>query len=159
MLQLIDRFAIEVDGVPKDLNTAGHVGDWYSLKNFRHITYIIAQGAWAASGTPAVTFDVATAVDGTGSTDWTGVTKKFSKVAGTGLFVEAAVVAGTFNLTVVDNTVTIVEIEANELPDGYDCIQMDIADPANALCFAAVLAILSGNRYPEALGGPDPKVD
>ena len=160
-LQLLDTMAIENDGLPKDMNGSGHTGDWYSMENFTHITYILQQGATAATGDQGVSFLQATTVAGGGSKAFIGLANRFSKVAGTGVYVKTAVTAGIFDLAFVDNTIHVVTVKASQLDvaSGFDCIRMDVEDPSVALNFLSIQAILYGNRYPSELGNPDPKLD
>ena len=156
---LIENAAIEVLAVPIDTNGAVVASDWISLKLYRHATIIITQGAWAG-GTPAVTLDQATAVAGTGTktlefeTMWTQ-----TGLTGTG-YTKTAVTSDTFNLTATANSMTIIEIDAEDLDQagGFTSFQLDIASPgANADLIAAIV-ILTEPVYKRA-SMPDAKVD
>lgn len=160
-LQLLDTMAIENDGLPRDMNGVGHTGDWYSMEKFTHITYILQQGATAATGDQGVSLSQATTVSGGSVKDFTGLVERFSKVAGTGVFVKTTVTAGIFDLAFVDNTIHVITITPDQLDvaGGFDCIRLSVEDPAVALNFLAIQAILYGNRYASELGNPDPKVN
>jgi hypothetical protein len=157
--RLVDNCGIEVAAVPVDTTGAAVSGDYYSLKNYNHITFIICQGAWAG-GTPAVTLKQATAVAGTGEKALS-FTKYWSKVAITGTtFTETTVSSDTFNLTATANTVTVIEVDAATLDvsGGFDCVRVNIASPGSNADLIAVVAILGGPRFAQAVL-PDAKVD
>ena len=151
---------IEVSNLPIDTTGAARTGDYYSLKDFQGIVFVIVQGAWAG-GTPAVTLKQATAVAGTGAKAL-GFSEKYSKVALTGTVnVLTAVTSDTFNLGVA-NRIEMIEVSAADLDraGGYDCVGLDVASPGANADLIAIIAILYGNRYhgdPALL--PDPKVD
>jgi hypothetical protein len=42
----------------------------------------------------------------------------------------------------------VVEVDASELTEGYDCVNMAIASPGSNADFYAVIAIMSKPRYP-----------
>lgn len=157
----LSRHVIEVSSVPIDTTGAARTGDYYSLKDFQGIVFVIAQGAFAG-GTPAVTLKQATAVAGTGAKALS-FAEYYSKVALTGTVnVLTAVVSDTFNLAATANRITMVEVSAADLDraNGFDCVGIDVASPGANADLIAVLAILYGGRYqgdPALL--PDPKVD
>jgi hypothetical protein len=157
--RLIDNYGIEVAAVPVNTTGAAVTGDYYSLKNYNHVTFIITQGAWAG-GTPAVTLKQASAVAGTGEKAL-AFDKYWSKVALTGTtYTETAVSSNTFNLTATANTVTVIEVDAASLDvsNGFDCVRLDIASPGANADLIAVVAILGGPRFAQAIIA-DPKVD
>lgn len=139
---------IEVSNVPIDTTGAARTGDYYSLKDYQGIVFVIAQGAWAG-GTPAVTLKQATAVAGTGAKALS-FTEKYSKVALTGgVNVLAAVASDTFNLTATANRIEMIEVSAADLDraNGYDCVGLDVASPGANADLIAIVAILYGARY------------
>jgi hypothetical protein len=158
-MKLVENFCIEAGAVPLDTTGAAVTGDYVSMKDYRHLTIIIQQGAWAG-GTPAVTLKQATAVAGTGEKALS-FSKRWTKVALTGTtFTETAVTSDTFNLPATANTMNVLEIDAEDLDvaNGFDCVRLGIATPgANADLISATY-ILSEPRYAQALL-PDPKVD
>lgn len=144
----LSRMQIEVSSVPIDTTGAARTGDYYSLKDYQGVVFVIAQGAWAG-GTPAVTLKQATAVAGTGAKALS-FTEKYSKVALTGgVNVLAAVASDTFNLTATANRIEMIEVSAADLDraGGYDCVGIDVASPGANADLICVLAILCGPRY------------
>lgn len=160
MRKLIENFALEMGAVPIDTTGAAVVGDYVSMKNYQHLTIVIAQGAWAG-GTPAVTLVQATDVSGT-SAKALSFTERWSQVAitGTGL-TRTAVTSDTFNLTATANTMTVIEVDAEMLDaaNDFDCVRVNIATPGANADLVAVFYALSGARHRNAAPMPDPKVD
>lgn len=157
--RLVHNAAIEVAAVPIDTTGAAVTGDYFSLKNFNHLTLIISQGAWAG-GTPAVTLKQATDVAGT-SEKALSFTKRWTKVALTGTtFTETTVSSDTFNLPATANTINVLEIDASmlDVDNGFDCVRLNIASPGANADLICVVAILSQPRYPQNLV-QDAKVD
>lgn len=157
--RLIEQLGLECAAVPIDTTGAAVTGDYYCLKYYNHITFIIQQGAWAG-GTPAVTLKQATAVAGTGEKALSFL-YYWSQVALTGTgYTRTAVTSDTFNLTATANTTTILEVEASDLDlaNGFDCVRVGIATPGSNADLIAVFAILSQPRY-EQFSPMDAKVD
>ena len=159
MANLVETMGIEVAAVPIDTTGAAVTGDYYSLKDYGHITFIITQGAWAG-GTPAVTLKQATDVAASGekalNLDWYWVQ---TGLTGTG-YTKTAVTSDTFNLAATANRITILEVEADTLDqaNGFDCVRVGIASPGSNADLISVVAILSQPRYIQP-AMPDAKVD
>lgn len=159
--KFVETHAIEVSTVPIDSTGAAQAGDWYNLKYYGKIVFIIAQGAWAG-GTPAVTLEQATSAAGAGAKA-VAFTKRWTKVALTGtVFAETAVTANTFNLPATANTINVLEVNAEDLDvtGGFNFVHVAIASPGAAADLIAVVVILGDARYMGAPGThlPDPKV-
>jgi hypothetical protein len=158
-MKLVEHVGFETAVLPKDITGAAQTSDWVSLKNYSHVTIVIQQGAWAG-GTPAVTLEQATAVAGTANKAL-AFTKLWTKVGVTGTtFVETAVVANTFNLPAVANTITVLEVDAEDLDvtGGFDCLAVLVASPGANADLLSITFILSGARYMSAVM-VDAKVD
>lgn len=157
--RFVETNAIEVSAVPIDTSGAGVTGDRYNLKHYGKITWIIQQGAWAG-GTPAVTLQQHDAATGGNSTAL-GFTKRWTKVALTGtVFTETTVSSNTFNLPAVANTINVVEVNAEDLTDGYNFASLNIATPGSNADLICVTTILGDPDYSGAPGShlPNPKV-
>lgn len=158
-MRLLEKCGIEVAAVPIDTTGAAVTGDYYSLKDYNHITFIITQGAWAG-GTPAVTLKQATDVAATDEKALS-FTKYFVQTGLTGTgYTETAVTSDTFNLAATANRITVIEVEADTLDtnNGFDCIRIGIASPGSNADLISVVAILSEPRYAGATTR-DAKVD
>lgn len=128
---------------PKNYTGAAATTEWVSLKDWQHVTFLIYSGAWAA-GTAAVTLNQGTAVAGTGTTS---LPFAYQYTATTPALVKTAVASDTFNVAAA-STLHVVEVDASELTEGYDCVNMAIASPGSNADFYAVIAIMSKPRYP-----------
>ena len=160
-MKLVEGIGIEVSSVPVDTTGSAQTGDRFNLKYFRKITWIIAQGSWQG-GTPAVTLQQHDAVTG-GNSKTLGFTRYWTKVAiSGGQFTEVPVVADTFDLGTTDDTISVVEIDAEDLDNdnGFTYASLDVASPGTNADLIAIIAILGDPRYAgeSAVHLPDPKV-
>lgn len=158
-MKLVNEVAIETGLVPKDITGAAQTGDYVSLKDYRHLTIILQQGAWAG-GTPAVTLFQATDVAATGEKALS-FSKRYTQVGLTGTgYTETAVASDTFNLPNVANTINVIEIDAEDLDvdNGFDCVCVKVASPGANADLLSIQYILSEPRF-QGAAMPDPKVD
>lgn len=149
--RFIEENQIEVGVLPKDITGAAQVGQYISMKGYQRLTILLVQGAWAG-GTPAVTLFQSTDVSATGEKALS-FAKKFSKVSdAASTWVEAAVSSDTFNLPVTTKTVTVIDINADDLDasNAFDCVCAKVASPGSNADLLTVIYILSGARYPQA---------
>lgn len=156
--KLLETINVEIAAVPVNTTGAIAAGDYMSLKLYRRVLFIISQGAWAG-GTPAVTLLQGTGGIGTGSKAL-ALTKYWSKVAIAGTtWVEAAVTANTFNLTATANTMTAIEVNADDLDadNEFNCVSVQVASPGTNADLISIIAILGDPRYPQETLS-DPKV-
>jgi hypothetical protein len=143
-------------GLPRDYNATAMPARYISMKYYGHVQICIVTGAWAA-GTPAVSLlqsvDVAAS-----STAALGFTSYWTDAAATGVMVETAVVANTFNIANQANVQYMIEVDSRSLSAGYDCLTLVIATPgANADLYCAWYN-LTMPRYTSATP-PNPLVD
>lgn len=151
--KLVESIGLEMVAVPVDAAAGAAASDWVNLKWYGGVAFVVMQGAWGA-GTPAITLNQATSNAGAGSKPL-AFTKRWSKVAlGNAVFSEAAVVNNTFNLTAVANTVTVIEVNAEDLDtnNGFSYAQVAAGSAGAGANLLAVLAILPGARY---MGAPN----
>ena len=151
-MRLVENAKIVVGAVPIDTTGAAVTGDYVSMKGYTHLTIVIMQGAWAG-GTPAVTLKQATDVAGTGekalsfSYYWAGTALTDDQYAKT------TVSSDTYNLAATANKVNVIEVDASSLDadNGFDCVRLGIASPGANADLIAVLYVLTGTRYPQAI--------
>jgi len=149
---LVEKLGLEVGAVPINTTGAAALSGYMSLRDFSHICFLIAQGAWAG-GTPAVTLLQATSYSGTGSKAL-ALPAYWSKAGITASqWARTAVVSDTFNLTATANIVTAVEVNAADLDvaNGFDHVAINVASPGANADLIAIFAVLSGARNPQAL--------
>lgn len=130
---------------PASLAAAG-TGDTISMENWGHITYIVNCGI--GSGL-TLTVGECTAFTGSGRTAVTF--RSAQEATGPGDVLDAALawastvtIAGT---TAATGGTVVIEIDGDELSDGYQFIQLN-TDAVGAKILGAV-AVLSGGRYQE----------
>lgn len=157
--RLVDSAGLEAGGVPVDITGAGMAGDYMSLKLFGHLTILLFQGAWAG-GTPACTLKQATDVAGTGEKALAFLERWHKVALVDAAWTKVAVVANTFNLPAVANTMHALEIDADELDadNDFDCVRFDVASPGVNADLLSAAYILGRPRYSQE-SIPDAKVD
>ena len=151
--KMVESLGIEMVAVPVDAAAGAQASDWVNCKFYGCVAFVILQGAWAA-GTPAMTLNQATSSAGAGSKP-VAFTRRWSKVAlGSAVFTETAVVNNTFNLAAAANSVTVVEVNAEDLDttNGFTYVQVAAGAGSAGVNLLAVLAILGGARYMGAPG-------
>lgn len=157
MGRAMENHLLEVGGVPVDITGAGMAGDYFNMKNAGRLLVVLACGAWAG-GTAAVTLKQASDVAGTGEKAL-GFTKKWSRTALTGTeWSEDTVAANTFDLDTA-NEIHVIEVNAEDLDDGFPCVRADVASPganADLLAMFYVADAIKSPRAPALLA--DPKV-
>lgn len=146
--KVVESIGIEMLAVPVDAAAGAQASDWVNFKHYSGGAFVIMQGAWAA-GTPAITLNQATSSAGAGSKPL-AFTKRWNKVAlGSAVFTETPVVNNTFNLAAAANSVTVVEVNAEDLDtnNGFTYAQVAAGAGAAGANLLAVLAIMTGARY------------
>jgi hypothetical protein len=154
---LLEQFDIEVVAVPKDTTTTAIAGDFISMKNAKQMLLVIQQGAWETANAPAVTLVQALAAAGT-TPIALGMDEMWSKLTlSNETFTRADVSNDTFDLTDVDNTMTAIEIAAEDLDrdNKYTHVQLAVADAGGTdPCLSCAFVILGGLRnqgYPPTI--------
>jgi len=138
----------ELCSSPKDYNAAAGTIEYLNMSKYARVTFIITTGAWAA-GTAAVTINEATTVAG-GSAQALTFTEMFTNKAVATVPVDlgdaTAVTSSTFNLDTADS-VWVIDITADMLSDGFDCLAVVVATPGANADLYSVLAIAGEPRY------------
>lgn len=143
---------------PVNLATAANTGDWVSLKNYRHLTIMYAQGVGTAAEPATITLSQATAVAGTG-TKALNVTSYYIKTSTTdltavGVFTKVTQASGTSVILGVGANgdkaaLVLIEINAEDLDveGGFDCVQASVPDVGTGPTIGCMFYILSDSRY------------
>lgn len=126
---------------PQDLGTAG-TSDTFLMEGWGHASMILAFGAGSGC---TVTVGECTGFGGTGRT---AVTFRSAQEATHAGDVLDAALAWASTLTIAAGTggVAIIELDADELTDGYPYVQVNVSDPGTSKLMAGI-AVLSGGRY------------
>lgn len=130
--------------------TGGAAGDRFSMKNYGHATIILQVGVSAAAFTKIIVKECTAASGGTA----TAIAYRLAAEetdAGDTLGAFEAVAAAGRTPAAADNIFYVIEIDAQELSDGYEWIEVSVTNGANSVIASAV-AVLSGSRYQEAEG-------
>lgn len=128
---------------PQDFSAAG-TSDTILMENWGHVTFICNFGVGSAT-----TISVGECTSFAGS-DRTAVTFRYAlEATAAGDVLDAALAwSSTVTITSAGVSFAVIEIDADELTDGYPYLQVNIADPGGSK-LAGIMAILSGGRYQE----------
>ena len=129
---------------PQAFSAAG-TSDTFSMEAWAHATILLNIGVGSST---TVTVGECTAFTGSGRTALTFRSAK--EATGGGDTLDAAL-AWASSITWTGSAAApggfaVIEIDADELTDGYNFIQVNIADPGTSL-LAGSMAVLSGGRY------------
>jgi len=133
-------------GVPIDTTGAAFNGDYVNMQYAEELWVMLQQGAWAG-GTPAVTMGQGTTAAG-GSTAALTLFEAWNGVALTDdQYAPVTVTAGTFNLTAVANTVTIIRARTADMTEGNKFLRCQVASPGANADLIAMSYVLTGLKY------------
>jgi len=127
--------------------TGGATGDVFSMENHAHATIIIQVGVSAAAFTKII-LNECTNFAAAGATAIAHSIYKEETAAGDTLGARTAVLAAGTTPSANDNIFYVIELDASELSDGYNFVQLSLTNGANSVIASAVV-ILSGSRYAE----------
>ncbi len=124
--------------------SAAATSDTILMENWAHASIICEFGA--GSGT-TISVGECTSFAGSGRT---AVTFRFAQEAtANGDVLDAALArASTISIAAGTASFAVIEIDTDELTDGFQYLQVNIADPGTAK-LGSVIAVLSGGRYQE----------
>lgn len=127
--------------------TGGKTAQAFSMKDYAHASIIIPIGVSAAAFNK-ILVNQCTDVNGTGATaiPFALYTQETAGASHDTLSTRTQVASSGYTPNAADNIFYIIEIDASELTDGYDCIQLQLTNATNSV-IASALAILSGARY------------
>lgn len=134
-----------VNIVPAIDITGGVTGDVFSMENYNHATIIVQVGVSAAAFTKVI-LNECTAADASGATAIAHYIYKEETDAGDTLGARTAVTTAGTTPSANDNIFYVIELDASELSDGYEWVQLSLTNGANSVIGSAV-AILTGARY------------
>lgn len=138
-----------VEAIKPQTGASARSGDWISLKNWHHLTIII-QIAMGNAATTAITVDKATDVSGTGNSDGITIANAYKIAVGAAASDTPAKLSSgasiTSSATGSGSEIFVIELDAAELGDGYDCVQVELGS-SNAANLVSALYVLSGPRY------------
>jgi hypothetical protein len=127
--------------------TGGVTGDVFSMENYAHATILVQVGVSAAAFTKII-LNECTSLAGAGATAIAHSIYKEETDSGDTLGARTAVLAAGTTPSANDNIFYVIELDASELSDGYNFVELSLTNGANSVIASAV-AILSGSRYAE----------
>jgi len=144
--------------IPVDLSTADNNGDWVSMKNYDHCTIMFFAAIGTAGQDPVFKLQQAKDVAGTGIKDLLFTTiyhKAGALLTAVSDFTKAVQAAATSYVNTDHAEVQklyAVEIDAAmlDIANGFDCVQLSVADVGANAQLGCGLYILSRARYKAA---------
>lgn len=152
--------------LPVAMNTAANSGDWVSMRDYGRCTIIVFKAVGTAGDDPTIAIKQATAVAGTSSKALT-LTTVYKKQAATNLLA-----VGTYTKTTSDSSasndtfvaasgtwtnsdlaeqaaIIVIDIKAEDLDsdNGFDCVQVSIADVGTNAQLGCALYLLGEPRF------------
>ena len=128
---------------PESKSAAGS-SEIFSLENWGHATIIVQGGAGSASTI------VVEECDNFTPSNVTTFAYNYAKeaTAGGDVLDAALAAAGTAGISIgtATDTILVIEIDGDELTDGYPCIRIRHSDPGTSKLISAI-AVLTGGRY------------
>lgn len=125
--------------------TGGVTGDVFTMKNYAHATIIVQVGVSAAAFTKIIVNECTDFAAANATAIAYNVYKE-EAAAGDTLGARTAVAATGLTPSANDTIMYVIELNAAELSDGYEFVQLSLTNGANSVIASAV-AILSGARY------------
>ena len=128
--------------------TGGVLGDRFSMANHARATIIVQIGVSAAAFTKIIINEANAATSGTAQAIAFNVYKE-ETAAGDTLGARTAVAAAGVTPNAADTIFYVIDIDARELTDGFNFIELSLTNGVNAVLASAV-AILTGSRHASA---------
>ncbi len=129
-----------------DRFNANPATDVYNLALYGHIAFIHQQGA-GATGTATITVEACTSAAGAGNTA-IAFSYRLGDADGQNLGALTEVTSSGYTTVAADeNTIVIIEINAEDLPDGKPFVRLQYTEVANDPVAAGCLAVLSEGRF------------
>lgn len=153
LMHLLDKVDIVSGLVPIDLGSA-RSSDVVTLKNYGRCAIVFFKEAGSASEDPTLTVlqAVSVAPSSTKALNFTDIYTKQGTLTSVGTWTKTTQAAGNTytNTTASENeAIWVIDIQADSLDadNGYDCIQVTIADAGSTNQMGALLFVLHEPRY------------
>ena len=129
---------------PVDI-TGGKLGDRFHMKFHKKAQIIVQVGVSAAAFTKIIVNSCDAASGGTATAIAFNMYAE-ETAAGDTLGARTAVAATGHTPSANDNIMYVIELDADELLDGHDWVELSLTNTTNSV-IASAIAILSGSRY------------
>ena len=134
---------------PIDINVGAQTSDAWTMAKHSHASIILQFGVVGAATT--FTLEQATAADGSDAAAMAFNFYSETSAGGDTLSARTSATASGVATGTTNNVTYIIELDAEELTDGYTWLRVQLTDPGTATV-AGVSAVLSGSRYAESEG-------
>ena len=145
---------------PVDLQDGANNGDFVSLKNYAHCAVVFHSAVGTGGDDPTINLNQATDVSGTSSKSLSVIDTIYVKQAATSLastgqsskVTQSAAATYTEATSAEQEALWVVEFDADELDvdNGFDCVQLTVADIGSNAQLGAAYYILTQPRFPAA---------
>lgn len=129
---------------PVDI-TGGKTGDVFSLANYAHATIVVQVGVSAAAFTKIIVEECSDFAGAGAAAIPFNLHKEETTLDDT-LSVREVVTAAGYTPSANDNIFYVIEIDAAELSEGKQFVQLRLTNGTNSV-IASAIAVLSGSRY------------
>jgi hypothetical protein len=156
-MKLVENAQIAAGFVPVDMSAGANNGDWINLRDWNHLTVIVFKAAGTAGDDPTLTLKQASDNSGTGAKalNFTEIWQKQGTLTSVGTFTKNTQSAAN---TYVDTDsaenqgIYVLEIDADmlDVDNGFDHVQISIADVGTNAQLGSALYILTEPRYAQA---------
>lgn len=135
---------------PVDIN-GGKLGDRFSMENYAHATIIVQVGVSGAAFTKIKVYECTALTEPSPSTkaEIPHSIYKEETAAGDTLGARTAVASGGTTPSANNNIFYVIELDARELADGFQFVEVELSNASGNSVIASCVAILSGSRYGE----------
>ena len=134
-----------VNILPPQSISGAATSDVLTLKNYQHVTLLVTAGSTNADAGNITVLECDDFVPSNSTAIVFSYYKEETAAGDTLSAKQTATVAG-IDVSGNDNITYVIEIDASQLTDGYDCLQLAWSAPGGATLVSAV-AVLSGARY------------
>lgn len=136
-----------VNALPPIDISGGATADVFSMENYGHATIIVQVGVSAAAFTK-ILVNECTSFAGANATAIAFNYYSETTAAGDTLSTRTAATTAGVTPSANNNIFYVIELDASELSDGYNFVQVQLTNGTNSV-IGSVVAILSGSRYGE----------
>ena len=131
---------------PADIDAGAVTSDAFKMTNYSHATILISLGVTGAAST--VTLKENQDASGTGATAIAFSYYAEETAGGDTTGARTAATSSGFATSTNDGVFYVIEINAEDLSDGYEWLTVHMTDPG-AATFGSIGVVLSGARYAE----------
>jgi len=155
--RFVENIALQSSFVPVDLQDGANTGDWFNAAHYDRFAVLVFKAAGTAGDDPTLTINQASDNAGTGSKglNFTVIYSKVGTLTGTAdwtVNTQAAANTYTDAASAESQAFFLIEFKAEELDvdNGFDHVQLTIADVGSNAQLGCAMYMGWGGRYPQA---------